>query len=454
MASVRAYFSGVESRQHWQACVDAEVKHVLLSYWQFQKSDPNIIRDRKRANPNVRFMIDSGAHTFIADLQKGSAKFGGWKRADYDAYVKRYVEWLKRNAQYLECAVEFDIDAALNWNLTKSWTSTLGPSIVESWQQEHFAPFKALGLDIIYVWHHERKMEGWEQMCQRFDYVGLPGELSRNEDFNKFIAVARRYTTRIHGFAATKQSDFRDFPWYSIDSITWKTGEMYGTLIDWNPNSQRLSFKEKEDRPTLRVKFERNGFDAEGIINDTAYKEVTRYSLWSMRQMEKYYADKYKDRTFYYELRLPLPVVIKRWKGKKLWRKWNLYRPATVFRQHADTKNLAEVESHLCAISAVQNGDWKYLGATPTALAFLKTYFPKLADPLTQDVALFQKEMAVFTAPPNPPPLPRSEPEHYQDNTNAPKRRDEAVVLKELAFNWQVQELLDEESLRFNYLVK
>lgn len=414
-----AYFSGVESQQHWQQCVSVDVRHVLMSYFQFYKGNQNIVKTRALAHPNVQFMIDSGAHTFITD----SPKFLTWKQQDFEDYVAGYADWLKANRKYIRCAVEFDIDYCLNVVLAGNTQSTLGSSIVESWQNRYFKPLEKLGLEIIYVWHEERKLEGWEDMCQRHSYVGLPGAFSKNSDFNKYMTVAKRYSAKVHGFAATKQKDFRDIHWYSVDSITWKTGEMYGTLIDWDPRSQKLQIEDdKTKRARFRPKLEALGFDADGIINDTDYKEVTRYSLFSMRSMEAFYKDKYKDRIFYYELRLPLATTIRKTQNAVLREMWAKFRPDELFKSHVspDPNELVEL---LCALSAVQHADGAYLNSSPTALPFLKIYFPKLADPLIPDLAIFQKELAAYISPTNPAALPRESVEDYTPENNPPRHR-------------------------------
>ena len=213
MSAVKCFMSGVEGTQHYNACLQAGVTHVLMSYYYLRKKgDMGLVRARKRKNPEINFLIDSGAHTFITDY----SKFKSWSKQDFENYVKDYAAWLKANRDYIFAGVELDIDYALNMLFGGGPSSTVGTSIVEKWQQQYFMPLQDYGVDISYVWHTERKLEGWELMCSKFPYVGLPGEMSSEPDFNKYVAIARRYATKIHGFAATKQADFRDWPWYCM----------------------------------------------------------------------------------------------------------------------------------------------------------------------------------------------------------------------------------------------
>lgn len=413
--AVRNFFSGCEGDHHFQQAIDNGAKHVLMSFLHLQKHGTDLIKCRKEKNPEIKFLIDSGAHTL--QVSTGKPPYNTWTHTDYTNYVKEYVKWLKENRKYIFAAVELDIDYCV------------GTGVVEQWQKRYFEPLQELGMDICYVWHKERGLEEWEAMCARFSYVGLPGEMSSDSDFNKYLTVARRYTTRVHGFAATKQSDFRDWPWYSIDSITWKTSEIYGTLIVWNEQKQKLKFEQDK---TKRRKYYRimqaMGFNAEAICKDSDYKEVTRFALRSMTAMEEFYRQKYKHRTFYYQLRLPHPNVLKRFKDKKVWRTWKLFTPEKNFTMHADERSVSNIRCYLKAISAVQNWVPSIITADPSLERdFLKTYFQGMVDPQLASKEIFKKELAMATAPPNPPPLARTELSHFIASNNVPKPR-EAVV--------------------------
>ena len=423
MSSVKAFFSGVEGKSHFDACVVAGVRHVLTSYLYLEKrKDPEVVKRRKKAHPEMLFMVDSGAHTFITDY----GKFSSWSKQDFENYLKGYCDWLLKYKDYVFCAVEFDIDYTLNMLFGGGQNSTVGSSIVTGWQDKYFRPLQEKGVDICFVWHTERKLEGWEEMCSKFAYVGLPGEMSSDADFNKYMSVARRYGAKIHGFAATKQADFRDWPWFSVDSITWKTCEMYGTLIHWDAHKQLLIFDQnKANRVKYRRNFEQLGLDADGIINDTNYKEVTKYALHSMRSMEEFYEKKYTERLMYYDLRLPHPrrIMSSAFPQKEMMALWKLMRPPTLFKNHAGENNPNKIRDFLAALSCVQNKDYNILSGLTAGKTFLTDYFPKLTTPMVEEV-VFQKELAAYVAPSNPPALRRSELSHYHPNQNHPKKRD------------------------------
>lgn len=428
--AVRMYASGVESGMHYGHCVRAGLRHCLLSYLQFYKHDTSIVKARKRKNPEMQFMVDSGAFTFITEWQK----FMSWTRSDFEKYLQGYIEWLKRNQEYVTIAVEYDIDHTLNMALGGNANSTIGGSIVQGWQEKMFRPLVENGMDIIFVWHENRGIDGWEDMCRRYAHVGMPGHFSSTpEVMNRHVSVARRYLTKIHGFAATKQLDFRDVPWFTVDSITWKTGEMYGTLIVWDERQQKLIF---EDDKTKRIYYrniiDRAGFNSASIIADNDYKEVTRFGLWSMRQMELFYERQYATRPFYYDVRLPHWQVISRLGAKAAMNWWSkTLRASEIFKMHAN-RPLKDVLVYLAALAAAQYGDLTYISSSQPAQDFLAAYFPKLIVPLVSDPTVLQKEVANYVIPPNPPSLLRTSAEHFVGATG-PKARDSG--------EWSVEDL-------------
>lgn len=444
--AVKCFMSGVESNQHFYACMDADVEHVLTSFLYLEKKgDFDIVKRRKKKFPNLKVMVDSGAHSFITD----AGKYKSWSMQDFENYIERYVRWIKANKDYIFCAVEFDIDFALNFIFAgNNPTSLFGPNKVAEWQEKYFLPLQEKGIEIIYVWHVERGLEGWESMCSRFGYVGLPGEMSSGPDFNKYVTVARRYTTKVHGFAATKQADFRDWPWYSVDSITWKTSEMYGTLIDWDERKQVLKFEaDKAKRINYRQKFMSFGLNADAIIAESpgSYKEVTKYALISMSAMEKFYARKYADSVFYYELRLPHPVVVNILSDSVVSSLWARFRPNDIFKQHADVSDVWKLRQYVLALSAVQYKLESFLSQRQACLDFLGTYFAGQVLPKIQNIQILQQELGNYIAPPNRRAIRRTLADYIPTN-NVPKpRSDVDYTFDELEDDRQIAVMLEDE---------
>ena len=346
---------------------------MLMSYLYVQKQ-PGILAARNKAAPHIKYMLDSGAHTLQTSM--GKAPYNTWKLVDFENYLQGYATYLQKNASTVYAAVELDVAYSINVATGRNGSDPYGDSVVESWRKNVFLPLQRKGMSIIYVWHKSQGHSGWEDLCANYPYVGLPGEMSKKDDFNVHMAVAKRYLTRVHGFAATKQSDFRDHQWFSIDSTTWKAGEIYGTLPVWNEAGQKLKFVCKGEREPYRHIFVAQGLNADKIINDSDYSEVTRSSLKAMSDMEKFFKNRDKKKIFYYELRLPAPSrVLNKWTAlrvKNIWKR--LFRPAECFPEHAAPTSLETVRKWLHALACAQYRELQTL--TKEGETFLKVYFP------------------------------------------------------------------------------
>lgn len=440
--AVKNYFSGVEGDQHFNAATDAGAEHVLMSYLYVQDKGVQLLAGRKKKYPNVKVMIDSGAHTLQTNCQK--PPYNTWTLADYERYLRNYVDWIKTNRSLVDVAVELDISYPLNILAGKKGDDAYGHQIVEGWRRKYFAPLADQGIEIVYVWHGYNGLQGWEAMCKEYSYVGLPGELSSETDFNKFLTAAKRFMTRIHGFAATKQADFRDWPWYSIDSTTWKSSERYGTLIHWDERKQKLGFFDKDKRSLFLEHYLKHGLDADSIIKDTNYREVTKYALISMVRMEKFYVERYRDRIFYYELRLPPPIRIDKWNDPRVLRQWKRFDVKRVFSRHADEQDVARLRAFLRGISAVQNDRLQYILNDNVANEFLSAYFGSHMSANPRDTAKFQQDLSALTMPKNRAAQPRVSIEDYLPTNNPPKpRADKNYELFDLEFpvRFQIEEL-------------
>lgn len=216
MSYVLNFYSGVEPEHHYKAACWAGVQNMLMSYLYLIKNPSGLLAERHALTPNVKFMIDSGAHTLQCSMTK--APFNKWKMRDIEQFLENYLRYLDSHKDAIYCAVELDIAYPINVVNGRTSRDPYGTSVVNSWRRDYFEPLMAKGMNIVFVWHTPEGHLGWEDMCAKYPYVGLPGEMSSQMDFGNYLSVAQRYTTRIHGFAATKMKDFKEVPWYSIDS--------------------------------------------------------------------------------------------------------------------------------------------------------------------------------------------------------------------------------------------
>src|SRR3712207_5172379 len=71
-------------------------------------------------------------------------------------------------------------------------------------------------------------MEGWEEMCRKYSYIGMPNHGYSVQVLSKMFRIARKYNTRVHGMALTVTNILQKIPFYSADSTTWLVGQQFG----------------------------------------------------------------------------------------------------------------------------------------------------------------------------------------------------------------------------------
>jgi hypothetical protein len=276
------FFSGGENNEHIKKILAGGAKNILLSYYYIrQKRIQNPVAF-ELATPDMKFMIDSGAHT----IQQGDVSGGNPERF-YTKYCEEYLAWALKNKDKIFSVVELDIEESTSLALVKKLQTRL------------FEPFeKETGIPVIYVWHKERGYDGWEDMCKRHKMVGLPDDIP-GERFRQFIKIASKYGAKVHGFAMTKPDILMKAPFYTVDSTRWLTGEQYGCLfIWWKRTLIELRKDDKQYRKRYKTYFERIGCDWKKIEAEDNY-EVGKANVIAWLECEKYINERTKSQQWW-----------------------------------------------------------------------------------------------------------------------------------------------------------
>lgn len=206
------YFSGVEGNTHFNIAKSAGVKHMLMSYFYVRRKGHKFLEERF-GDHSISLFIDSGAHTFMGDIDEYKKK----PMSFWEDYIAKYLEWAKRNAAFIFAIAELDLDVIV------------GTKVVNEWRLKYFQPFEAeTGIPVCYIWRSNTyTFKDWIYMCKTFNYCGFSG---MNDDadvaqMKKLLATAKKYGTVCHGMAMTKPSILPQLPFFSVDSISWKTGK-------------------------------------------------------------------------------------------------------------------------------------------------------------------------------------------------------------------------------------
>lgn len=166
-----------------------------------------------------RFMLDSGAFT-LAISRKGSLD-----DAELRDYVARYAAFVVEHG--VRDYFELDIDHVKGTDWVRRTTDWLE---------------RETGVPPIPVWHPCRKARGFEEMCERYQYVAI-GTTDIRKQLAKsvrwFTDTAHRYGAKIHGLGYTKMDGLARTGFDSVDSTTWIFSNKSGTTHDFDGRTIR-----------------------------------------------------------------------------------------------------------------------------------------------------------------------------------------------------------------------
>lgn len=224
-------YSGVEYEGYLDVLVNFGVKNFLMSFHYVQDVDMK----KKYAGKDLKFFIDSGAHTYQND-----AKYLEYSVEQWEAHLVKYLNWAKENKDYISAIVNFDFE------------NLVGGEVVKSWNQKFFEPFMLeTGIPVCFVWHQNSAVP-WDYYCKRYPYVGFSSVNTegKNIEFKEYVAkikVAQKHGSVVHGFGMTRTSLLPKLPFYTVDSTSWKVGLRYGLLSVWTGKKVKQYKKDKWD---------------------------------------------------------------------------------------------------------------------------------------------------------------------------------------------------------------
>lgn len=177
----------------------------LMSFYYLTKNDnyKEIIRKSEA------IMIDSGAFSF----QRG-------KRVNWEEYTKSYAEWIKKHdCEKILGYFEMDVDNVLGYEKVLELRKILLKTTNK----------------IIPVWHKNRGIEDYINMCKNyeFDIIAITGVKNvdiKNPQYQKFVNVAHKYNKKVHGLGMTRREilDRVDFDY--TDSSSWIQEVIHGRV--------------------------------------------------------------------------------------------------------------------------------------------------------------------------------------------------------------------------------
>ena len=240
---MKIYLAGMEQRETIDIVKAKLVKNAFVSYYYMRRHSQNYMGLIRENVKNI--IVDSGAHTFFSEMTNAGLSVSVHKKKTLtkgtpEEYFDGYKKWLIQNQAFYDYFVELDIG------------EIVGQKRVLEWREE----LKKLGLykKCITVYHPDI-MTMADYIATLDDsqskYVALEGDRPQHRKRLAYLPLIKLGYDRgikIHGFAMTKENVYFEFPFYSVDSTSWKAGVIFGIgkCITNRGRITNIKFKDKE----------------------------------------------------------------------------------------------------------------------------------------------------------------------------------------------------------------
>lgn len=169
-------------------------------------------------------MIDSGAF---------SIQFGRNTEYGYEAYTRKYVNFIQEyDNPKIMGFLEMDID------------NKIGHDGVLELRKE----IEEVTDKVVPVWHKNRGIEEFKNICQNYDYVAITQKSAdiKREQLKMFVDYAHKHNCRIHGLGLSDMNVLDTIPFDSCDAISWKFHCLTGTYNDGRLDGDYLRTKHRD----------------------------------------------------------------------------------------------------------------------------------------------------------------------------------------------------------------
>lgn len=195
-------------------------KYILESFYYIN----NKIIEYSKSNYCKEFLLDSGAFTY---LNTG-------KKVDFDKYVEKYAKFIHDNK--FKLYFEMDIDKIVGLEKVEEYRKYLE---------------KETKTKCIPVFHKSRGKDYFEYLVKNYKYIAIGGiaikdiKKSEYKYFDYFIKKSYENDCKIHGLGFTSLKELNKYKFDSVDSTSWKHGEISSNLYIFKNNYLQQIKKEK-----------------------------------------------------------------------------------------------------------------------------------------------------------------------------------------------------------------
>ena len=204
---------------------EKKLYYNLMSYYYIQNK--NYERAIKIRDNSELIIIDSGAHSF---------QFG--KKVNWIEYTKQYAEFIKQfDRPNVVGYFEMDIENIIGYDKVLELRKIL----------------ENVSNKIIPVWHPDRGINDYLEMCEKYhDKViaigGFRGTDIKDEQFIMFLKYAKKYNCKVHCLGMTRKKVLDKVPFDYVDSSTWLQQVNYGNVFFGKGKFAKAKGTEKKEQ--------------------------------------------------------------------------------------------------------------------------------------------------------------------------------------------------------------
>lgn len=287
---MKIYLAALESNETYHQIAKGLIENGFFSYYYMRGKALPLTLEIARGCGMRNIIIDSGAHSFFVQSDSISAatnhKSKNKLKDTPTEYMEKYFEWVKQNWCHFDYFVELDIGEIVGQPQVLAWR--------ERMKQEN------LYRKCIPVFHPAvMNFDDYIHMIETVQsgYVGIEGIRQQGQilPYRKYIKEAYLRGVKIHGFAMTKKNQLDEFPFYSVDSNSWKSGVMYGAgLMVTDHGIETVRYKNKDDFGLSAGKINVDVVlgDTYSALSEIILAETTKSYRW----MQEYYTTLWTNR--------------------------------------------------------------------------------------------------------------------------------------------------------------
>lgn len=261
------YLAGIEQKECDGVSQQGCIPYAFYSYFYMRKKEAVAERMVNNRPFHKIIFVDSGAHSFFTENHDLNISATGVKKKSTlketpKEYFEKYIIWLKKYYDFYDYFAELDIGELVGQELVMTWRERLKEAGLFNKCVTVFHPNVMTDEDFTLMLNNSESK-----------YIALEGDRSGRDRlaYNKYILEAYDMGIKVHGFAMTKADAFLLYGFYSVDSASWKSGTMYGTLSTFSKTAIK-TVECKSYKDVIKIK----GVDLD-LLNHETYKINSQY---------------------------------------------------------------------------------------------------------------------------------------------------------------------------------